>query len=162
MRRPLVAAAMAACAIVSISSVADARSFTYGVSSAEVNPSSALLWARAPKAGKVQLILAENRVFTRKRITKKLAATKSNDLTVQSRVHGLASGKRYWFFFTQGRQRSVIGRFATAPKPTSAKTIRFAVTGDADGNRVNGASYWNKDGSDSWATYKAMTHERND
>jgi phosphodiesterase/alkaline phosphatase D-like protein len=35
------------------------------------------------------------------------------------------------------------------------------VTGDADGIRVNGHNYWNKDGSADWATYKAMTREKN-
>jgi alkaline phosphatase D len=103
----------------------------------------------------------QNSNFTRKRITKKLTAKKSDDLTVQVRVQRLTPGKRYWFFFTQGKQRSLIGRFTTAPKPTSAKTIRFAVTGDADGIRVNGANYWNKDGAADWATYKAMARERN-
>jgi phosphodiesterase/alkaline phosphatase D-like protein len=99
--------------------------------------------------------------FKRKRITKMVFARKSNDLTVQTRVAGLAADTRYYFFFVQGKQRSEIGTLKTAPKPTASKTIRFAVTGDADPIRVNGHNYWNKDGSAEWATYKAMTREKN-
>jgi phosphodiesterase/alkaline phosphatase D-like protein len=161
MRRVLLATALVS-ALATVPSTAGARVFTYGVSAADVTSSTALLWAHAVKAGKVRLVVARDKKFTRKRVTKMLFARKSNDLTVQSRVAGLAAGARYWYFFVQGRQRSVIGTFATAPKPGAAKTIRFAVTGDADPVRVNGHNYWNKDGSNDWATYRAMTREKND
>jgi phosphodiesterase/alkaline phosphatase D-like protein len=161
MRRLLLAAGLVT-ALGSVPSTAAAAGFSYGVSSAEVTSSSALLWARAPKAGKVQLIVAQNRRFTRKRLTKSLNASKSGDLTVQSRVSHLAAGQRYHYFFVQGRQRSAIGTFATAPSPGAAKTIRFAVTGDADGVRTGGQNFWNKDGAADFATYRAMTREKND
>src|SRR3954471_11350900 len=160
MRRPLFAVALVT-ALGIFPSTASAAPFRYGVSSAEVTSSSALLWAHAVKSGKVRLVVGVDKRFTRRRITKTVFARKSNDLTVQSRVAGLAADRRYWFFFVQGKQRSVIGTFKTAPKSRASKTIRFAVTGDADPVRVNGHNYWNKDGSNDWATYKAMTHERN-
>jgi phosphodiesterase/alkaline phosphatase D-like protein len=162
MRRPVLAAVAAVSVLVSFPATAGARAFSYGVSSAEVTSSSALLWARSPKSGKVRLVMAQNKRFTKKRATKAVTAKKSSDLTVQVRVTHLAPSKRYYYFFTQGRQRSVIGTFATAPKSTSAKTIRFAVTGDADGVRTGGSNYWNKDGSADWATYSAMKREKND
>jgi alkaline phosphatase D len=160
MRRPVVAVALV-CALAVVPSTATATPFRYGVSSAEVTPSSALLWGHAIKAGKARLVVGLDKRFNRKRITKMVFARKSNDLTVQTRVAGLAADTRYYFFFVQGKQRSEIGTLKTAPKPTASKTIRFAVTGDADPIRVNGHNYWNKDGSADWATYKAMTREKN-
>src|SRR4051794_14283876 len=161
MRRLLIVAALA-CAAAAVPSTASARAFSYGVSASEVTNSAALLWARPLKAGKVGLVVSLNKKFTRRRITKKLFARKSNDLTVQTRVAGLRANSRYYYFFFQGKQRSLIGTFKTAPKATQAKTIRFAVTGDADPVRINGANYWNKDGSADMATYKAMAREKND
>jgi phosphodiesterase/alkaline phosphatase D-like protein len=160
MRRFVLATALVS-ALAAVPSTASAAGFRYGVSSAEVTSSSALLWGRAIKAGKLKLIVGLDRKFKRKRVTKTVFARKANDLTVQSRVAGLKASTRYYFFFVQGRQRSVIGTFKTAPKSTASKTIRFAVTGDADPIRVNGKNYWNKDGSDDMATYRAMTRERN-
>ncbi|HEX6712768.1 MAG TPA: alkaline phosphatase D family protein, partial [Thermoleophilaceae bacterium] len=160
MRRPLFAAALVT-AIGIVPSNAAAAGFGYGVAAAEVTPTSALLWAHPGKAGTVQLIVAQDKKFARGRKTKTLTASAADDLTVQSRVTGLAAGKRYYYFFVQGRQRSDIGTFATAPRRSAAKTIRFAVTGDADPVRTSGRNFWNKDGSADWATYKAMTRERN-
>ena len=137
MRRPLFAVVLVT-ALGIFPSTASAAPFRYGVSSAEVTSSSALLWAHAIKTGKVRLVVGVDKGFTRRRITKTVFARKSNDLTVQSRVAGLAADRRYWFFFVQGKQRSVIGTFKTAPKSRASKTIRFAVTGDADPVRVNG------------------------
>src|SRR4051812_35718636 len=144
-----------------IPSTAHARAFSYGVSAAEVTQNSALLWARALKAGKVKLEVALNSKFTRRRINKTVFARKSNDLTVQTRIAGLKPATTYFYFFHQGKQRSLLGKFTTAPKTTSPKTIRFGVTGDADPVRVNGHNYWNKDGSADMATYKAMAREKN-
>src|SRR4051812_3573260 len=110
-----------------LSATASARPFGYGVASADVKPESALLWAHAVKPGKVKLEVALDARFTRKRIGKTVFAKKSTDLAVQTRVAGLIPGKRYYYFFHQGRQRSVLGTFKTAPKPTAAKTVRFAL-----------------------------------
>jgi phosphodiesterase/alkaline phosphatase D-like protein len=161
MRRVLLAAALVS-VLATVPTTAAATGFSYGVASAEVTSKSALLWAHAGKAGTVKLIVALDRKFTKGRVTKSVSAKKSNDLTVQSRVAKLAAGKRYYYFFVQGKQRSAIGTFKTAPKSTAGKTIRFAVTGDADVTRTNGHNYWNKDGAADWATYKAMTREKND
>src|SRR5437868_3774786 len=88
---------------------ASARGFSYGVAAAEVTPSSALLWARPLKAGKLQLELALDSHFRRLRLSKTLFATKANDLTAQTRVAGLQPDRRYYYFFHQGRQRSLLG-----------------------------------------------------
>lgn len=161
MRRLLIPAALAAAAIVPSGAYAG---FTHGVSSAEVTASSALLWGHSTKAGKVKLFVAVDRRFTRKRIVKNVFAKKANDLTVQSRVAGLAANKRYYYFFAQGRKRSVIGTFKTAPKASASKTIRFAYTGDTDGtrDRQTGKLFWNRDGSKDFGVYRRMAAERND
>jgi phosphodiesterase/alkaline phosphatase D-like protein len=91
MRRLLTVTALLAAVI---PATADARAFSYGVSSAEVTNSSALLWARSLKSGKVHLVLALDKNFTRKRITETVFARKSNDLTVQAHVAGLAASTR--------------------------------------------------------------------
>src|SRR4051812_27393325 len=160
MRRPLLAAALIG-AVAVIPATGAAASFRYGVSSAEVSSSSALLWGHAIKAGKARIVLGLDKNFRRKRISKTVFARKADDLTVQTRVAGLHADTRYWYFFVQGKQRSVIGTFKTAPKSNSSKTIRFAVTGDSDPIRVNGSNFWNKDGSKDWAAYKAMAREKN-
>lgn len=160
MRRLLTAAALVTAAA-AVPSTADARAFSYGVSSAEVTPTTALLWGRALKAGKVHLEVSLDKSFRRKRLNKVVFARKKKDLTVQTRVSGLIPSHRYYYFFHQGRQRSQIGTFKTAPRARSRATIRFAVTGDADPVRVNGHNYWNKDGSHDMATYKAMVREKN-
>src|SRR5258705_5736024 len=162
MRRLLLAAVLLT-TVATSPATADARAFSYGVSAAEVTSSSALLWGRSLKAGKVQLEIALDKKFAHGQMTKTITATRSSDLTVQARVTGLSPDKRYYYFFHQGKQRSLMGTFKTSPKPTAAKTIRFAVTGDADGvKRPDGTNYWDKDGAASFATYKAMTREKND
>ena len=117
MRRVLLAITLVS-VLAAVPSTAGAASFSMGVSSAEVTSNSALLWTRAPKSGKAQLVVGINRKFTKTRLVKKLSATKGNDLTVQSRVRHLKPAKSYYYFFFQGKQRSDIGTFRTAPKPS--------------------------------------------
>ncbi|MFL5894335.1 MAG: alkaline phosphatase D family protein [Thermoleophilaceae bacterium] len=168
MRRFLIAAA--ALAVVAIvPSTASAAGFSYGVASADVTSTSALLWAHAPKAGKAHLEVALDSRFTRKRIAKTVFAKKANDLTVQSRVAGLIPGRRYYFFFHEGAKRSVLGTFKTAPKPTTPATVRFAVTGDTDGFKTSNAipfynqqGFYGPFGSNSFEVFKRMAAEKND
>src|SRR4051794_24429913 len=130
MRRLLLAAVVLAV----LPSTATAAGFKYGVSAAEVTSNSALLWGSAPKAGKVELVLARGGKFGGVHVMlRKVNASKASDLTVQSRIGGLKPGTLYKYYFHLGKQRSDVGTFTTAPKPGAAKTIRFAVTGDADG-----------------------------
>jgi phosphodiesterase/alkaline phosphatase D-like protein len=161
MRRLLPAAALLG-ALAAVPSSADAAAFSYGVSSAEVTSSSVLLWTRAPKAGKVQVVVSTDRHFRKKSLVKGLKATKAGDLTVQSRIRALGAGKTYYYFFFQGKQRSDVGTFRTAPKSSASKTIRFAVTGDADPIKVNGHNVRNPEGAADMAAYQAMQKERND
>ena len=162
MTRIVVAAAIAGALLVALPSASSAAGFTYGVSAAEVSSSGAVLWARAPKYGKLNLQVALDRQFRRRRITKRIFATRGDDLTVQTRIAGLAPDTRYHYFFHQGRHRSAIGTFVTAPKPNVRKTIRFGLTGDTEGHKdAQGNLYWNRRGAKDMATFNRMAAERN-
>ncbi|HEY7344073.1 MAG TPA: alkaline phosphatase D family protein [Gaiella sp.] len=130
------------------------RGFAHGVAAGEMTPTSARLWTRAPRAGRVDLTLTGaggSRTFV-------LTARAASDLTVQRTVSGLRPGTTYRYSFAQGRARSVAGSFETAPSPTSSATVRFAISGDADATRdANG-----KLGFNGFETYGAMARARND
>jgi alkaline phosphatase D len=126
------AAAVAVAALAVLPASAGAKGFTYGVTASEVSSSSALLWTRADKPGKVTLQVGNK--------SKNLTATAATDNTVQVTIRGLKSGQRYAYRFVQGKNKSTVGHFVTAPKPTQAKTIKFAFSGDADAQRAVGAS----------------------
>lgn len=159
----IVLAAVAAAGITAlIPAAASAQGFTLGVSAAEVTSSSAVLWARAPRTGRVRLQVAVDRRFRRGRITKNVFVTRTDDRTLQTRIAGLAPNQRYWYFFHQGRQRSAVGTFVTAPPPNVGRTIEFGVTGDTEGHKdENGNLYWNRRGAKDMAIYSRMAAERN-
>ena len=98
--------------------------FQYGVTSAEVTTSSALLWTRAPAAGPVTVTVAGKKVG--------LTADPAHDLTVQASVRGLKPGTRYTYFFAQNGATSERGHFVTAPRSSSRAPVRFTWSGDAD------------------------------
>jgi phosphodiesterase/alkaline phosphatase D-like protein len=129
---------------------AEAAKFQYGVSASEVRSTSAILWAKATKAGLVRLVV-DRRVI-------ELRARKSNDLTVQKKVGRLKPGKRYRYRFFQGRNRSKRGTFRTAPRATADVNIGFAWSGDADAQRAPGQTqpFWNN-----FQVYERMAQERN-
>ena len=162
MTRIVAAAAMTAALAALLPASASAQGFTLGVSASEVTSSSALLWARAPSTGQASLQVAVDPRFRRRRITKTVFVRRNNDRTVQTRVAGLAPGQRYWYFFHQGKQRSAVGQFVTAPSPNVGRTIEFAVTGDTAGHKdENGNLYWNRRGAKDMAIYARMAAERN-
>ncbi|MCZ7588758.1 MAG: alkaline phosphatase D family protein [Gaiella sp.] len=128
--------------------------FSDGVAAGEMTPTSAKLWTRAPRAGKVMLTVTgagATRTFV-------LTARRASDLTVQRSVSGLRPGASYRYSFAQGAARSRVGRFETAPAPGAAARVRFAVSGDADATPgPNG-----KPGFNGFETYGAMARARND
>jgi alkaline phosphatase D len=90
-----------------------------------------------------------------------LRATRARDLVVQRRVHGLLPNRRYSYAFSApfGRSRIVSpGEFRTAPRASDPQTIRFAITGDADGTRdpKTGKPAYNQ-----FEVYGRMAAERN-
>ncbi len=127
------------------------KGFKFGVSSGDVSSSSAILWARANKAGKAQLQVVQKGGFGKcdpAKAKKKFVAKaqKGNDFTVQLKVNGLQAGRTYKYRWCMaGGKVSAVGHFDTAPTPGQAKTIRFSVTGDQDAAPLPGTStpYWN-------------------
>lgn len=146
---------LALCSLVALAGAAAAaaapRGFKYGVSSGDVSTGSAILWARANKAGRAQLQIQQGGKWgpcDPSRAPKRyvVKAVKSNDLTVQAKIGGLEPGRTYRYRWCMaGGRRSAVGRFDTAPAPSQAKTIHFAITGDQDASPLPGTTtpYWN-------------------
>jgi phosphodiesterase/alkaline phosphatase D-like protein len=154
------AAALAVAALAALPAGAGAKGFSYGVTSSEVTSSSALVWTRADKAGKVKLVVSADKKFGNKGDKKKtLSAKAAADNVVQVTVRGLKPGKRYAYRFTSGKKTSAVGHFKTAPKASQAKTLRFAYSGDTDAQRAAGAS---KPFYNNFEIYKQMAKEGND
>ena len=92
--------------------------------------------------------MALNKRFTKGLHSKVARAKKSHDNTLQARIKGLKPGKRYFFRFVGRGSKSATGSFTTAPKPSQAKTVEFAWSGDQDFNSEPGQTkpYWNDGG----------------
>lgn len=130
------------------------KGFKFGVSSGDVSANSAILWARATKAGTALVQLQSGGGFGACDIASapkklKVKAVKGNDLTVQARVTGLKPGRTYKYrWCMEGGKRSAVGSFDTPPAPNQAKTIHFSITGDQDASPLPGTKtpYWNNFG----------------
>ena len=133
--------------------------FAYGVAAGEVTSTSALLWTRAPRVGKVGLELAESaKHVVGLGVVASATARQANDLTVGVPVNGLQPNTAYLYRFRQGKAASALGHFRTAPAPTAAATVRFAFTGDADATPgKDGKPAYNR-----FQIYGRMAAERND
>ena len=112
--------------------------FRYGVAAGEITSTSALLWTRSNELGRVRLFVwpAPRRGMPPVQITLRLS--NGHDRVVQRRVHGLKPNTRYTYLFSTPYRKSEMatgGTFWTAPAPGTAATVRFAISGDADGTR---------------------------
>jgi alkaline phosphatase D len=157
----LVVAAVAGAAILALagSATPQAPPFAYGVAAGEVTSTSALLWTRAPGAGKVSLELAESfKHIVGLGVVASATARKVNDLTLDIAVNGLQPNTAYLYRFRQGGTSSQLGSFRTAPARTAGRTVRFAISGDADATPgTNGKPAYN-----AFQVYGRMAAEGND
>ena len=117
---------------------AAAPGFSYGVASGEITSTSAVLWTRSNELGRVRLFVwpAPRKGMPPVQIV--LSPSNARDRVVQRRVHGLKPNTRYAYLFSTPFRKSEIatgGEFRTAPRPSDPQTIRFAISGDADGAR---------------------------
>ena len=117
-----------------------APGFSFGVASGEITTTSAVLWTRSNEPGKVQLRVwgagASRKGMPVAQLD--LVAARARDLVVQRRVHGLLPNRNYVYSFSARLGRTAIvshGGLRTAPRPSDPQTIRFAISGDADGAR---------------------------
>jgi phosphodiesterase/alkaline phosphatase D-like protein len=154
MRRAAVLA-FVACALAAPGQ-APAAAFTLGVAAGEVTSSSALLWTRAPRPGR---IVVELRRGTGGFVQHAARVLQSSDNTVSIQVTGLRPGTNYVYRFRSGRNVSPLGRFRTAPSPTATAPVAFAYSGDADAtpDPATGAPAFNRFG-----VYARMAAEGND
>jgi alkaline phosphatase D len=131
-----------------------ALAFTLGVSSGEIQPTSAVLWARtAHQQGPVTAEVARDPRFRHVVFRGRATAKRAADLTVQVRATHLKPATHYYYRFRLGRSPSPAGRFETAPAAGSDATIRFAYSGDADSQPP---------GYNHFEVYGQMAAERND
>jgi alkaline phosphatase D len=135
--------------------------FPLGVAAGEITSSSAVVWTRAATTGPVRLdVRSAQRAMPVVRVT--LRPTAARDLTIQRRVFGLRAAKRYFYVFSVpfGKSRIVsAGEFRTAPAASARATIRFAISGDADGARDPSTG---KPAYNLFQVYGRMAAERND
>jgi phosphodiesterase/alkaline phosphatase D-like protein len=171
LRRALALSVCAVALTVAWSAPASAAGFKFGVASADVTSSSALLWTRSDTSGTLKLHITTNPTGGNQVTIGGIHAKASNDNTVSVLVKKLKPGKTYYYRFTKGKTKtSVTGKFRTAPKASALKTIRFAVSGDADAERAkgqtnifyNGLKGNNGLGAMNFGVYKRMALERND
>jgi phosphodiesterase/alkaline phosphatase D-like protein len=157
----LAAAALGIAALLALSGSATPATspFAYGVAAGEVTSTSALLWTRAPRAGKVSLELAESvKHIVGLGVVASATARQANDLTVGVPVRGLQPNTSYLYRFRQRGAFTQLGSFRTAPAPTATATVRFAISGDADATPgANGKPAYN-----GFQVYGRMAAEGND
>jgi alkaline phosphatase D len=155
-RRLLVLVAASTLGLAALSAEAASPGFRYGVAAGEVTSASAVLWTRAPRPGKVTVRISRSKSL-RPAVLYSAEARSRNDLTVSRKVF-VAPGARYWYRFEQGAARSVVGTFATAPRPRTSVDVRFAISGDADATPGSNG----KPGFNRFEVYARMAAERND
>ena len=156
MRRLVVFVASATLVLAVASADAASPDFRYGVAAGEITSTSAVLWTRAPRPGAVLLTVSTSTAVPAGRLAAK--ATSGNDRTAQRVVRRLKAGTSYRYFFTQGKAKSAIGSFTTAPAASMSASVRFAISGDADATTAtNGKPAYNIFG-----VYARMAAERND
>jgi phosphodiesterase/alkaline phosphatase D-like protein len=142
---------------------AKAKGFKYGVSSGDVTDTSAILWAKANSPGKTYLQATDKPTFgscVKQNSVAKVKAKKGHDNTVQAEVDGLSPATEFFYRFCKPNgARSDTGRFTTAPKAKTGKTIHFALAGDQDARPVPGGTtpYWNN-----FEVWKQILGEHND
>ena len=156
MRRLVVLAAVATLVVAAVSADAASPGFRYGVAAGEITSASAILWTRAPRAGKVAVRVSQSSSM-KAGVRYSAVARSSNDLTVSRKVF-VGPGQRYWFRFEQGAARSAVGTFSTAPKASAATNVRFAISGDADA--TPGAT--GKPAYNTYGVYARIAAEKND
>jgi alkaline phosphatase D len=137
---------------------AAAPGFQYGVAAGQITATSAVLWTRAPRAGRVRFAVFQASSPPSAARFRSVLAPKGADQTTTFGVDGLRPGTRYRYVFEQGDVRSPIGAFETAPPRVANAPVRFALSGDADATPgPNGTPGFNR-----FEVYGRMAAEQND
>ncbi len=113
-------------------------SFT-GVSAGDTTNNAVTLWTRAldgtsPATLSVRIATDSANLDKSTASQTNLVTNASKDYTLKVQLTGLQSGTVYYYQFTgPANEKSLIGRFTTAPDPTAQAAVRFAFSGDMDG-----------------------------
>lgn len=146
LRPSLPAFALAAALLAGSPAHAAAPTPTHGPVVAEVRPDSAIIWARAPGPGTLELRVHPNPGHKQKLMLRKVSA--SHDQTASWQLLGLAPGRTYMVEVTyedpDGRRSDPVeATFRTAPLQIIPAEVRFAMSGDLGGQgrcrRVGGS-----------------------
>jgi len=105
---------------------------THGVVVGEVTPRSAVLWARAGRAGTLQVRLSGG---SHRRV-EAIPVSAADDWTGQVRLRGLRPARRYSYRVRFGPGRYSRGSFTTPPDEADAAAVRLAFGGDVAGQNV--------------------------
>jgi phosphodiesterase/alkaline phosphatase D-like protein len=156
----LVAAVVLGVAVVAAHAATGA--FQYGVAAGEVTSSSAVLWTRGARTGRIRVrYWSTSPVFDKEEL--ECCVRPWSDQAFSTRIEGLAPGTRYSYQFGYGARghwtaKSAVGTFETAPGRSTNAAVRFAISGDADATPgTNG-----KPGFNRFEVYGRMASERND
>lgn len=106
---------------------ASGAGFREGVAAGNATASSVRLWTRAPRPGTVELVLSRRRDLAGAPLRPGIEARAVDGNVAAATVSGLAPGRSYWYRFEQGRARSPVGRFRTAPARGRDAAVRFGV-----------------------------------
>ena len=152
-RRTIIALLLAVATTLAVAAPgAAAKGFEFGVTASDVDSHSAILWARADRAGTAIVQVVKGNRFPACRLGAVIndgsaRVSTDDDKTVQKLIRGLRPGTTYRYrFCMRNGARSAVGTFETAPGPNRAKTITFALSGDQDAVRAPGQSnpFWNR------------------
>jgi len=160
MRRAVVLLAALTFALAALSADAATPAFRYGVAAGEITATSAVIWTRTSKAGPVEIHASSNGwTFVQYGVSPRAArAVPTHDLTFQFRLPHLEPDTSFRYWFVQGKAKSPVGTFRTAPRATADQAVRFAISGDADAT----AGPDGKPGFNRFEVYGRMAAERND
>ena len=107
--------------------------FAEGVAAGDATDTAVVFWTRLPDPNApATLEIATDPDFTNIVQTVSTSSPAGADGTVKEDVGGLSPSTVYYYRFTQGSDVSPVGRVKTAPAPTDAVPVRFAITGDAN------------------------------
>jgi alkaline phosphatase D len=126
----------------SLASRAAGPRITHGVVAGEVNPTSAVIWARCDRAGALRVALDAS--ARRPPITANVPAAPENDFTAKAEVDGLEPSTSYpyrvWCATGMGESATsgdaISARLRTAPLPDSPQPVRFVWGGDVGGQNA--------------------------
>ncbi|MGE5690753.1 MAG: alkaline phosphatase D family protein [Pseudomonadota bacterium] len=125
-----------AVALVLPSAAPAAPSFPLGVAAGDVRPDGAILWTAVARPGTVWAEVSADRRFRGMPAARlRMDTRRVGGIVAIRRVVALQPGRRYWYRFRQRGATSPVGAFRTAPPLGSPATVRFAISGDADGAR---------------------------